>query len=1257
MATININGADITSLAELSTEMGSMGLHLCLVQETHIPGDITIHNPPEWDIPNDPDSLRHRLINVGPPTHSPRAGQDGVGIMISDQLFTHWQALGRPAIPNREYWGTPALTGRVLAVRLPLQPYIHSLTNREDKKDHLWIISVYAPTEASPAELCQDFYDGLVDLVQYIKQIEPHDIVILAGDFNAHVGAKQRDDPPGIGPHTRFPPPKRNQNGARLVEMCRQLQYDLVSTHYKHKPAHTITFIRTTDRTEPEHVQLKNGHILDYFIAPSFLRTQNRIYDSRTYPEAHKQISGADHRMVLLCFRNSQAYIRPYRHPLPKPTQVKTLRLNLTTDRTEKIQNYQKDIGELIQSQEYQNADTMTRPTILTEGMRQIATRTICTTPETSKPWINDEARKAIDEYHTAYKRQKQNPQNPVMLQELKDARKAKKTVVTDAKHEHIRTRTADMNTAAQQHNMTQIYKITDNLTGRDAKTPQGSLRGPEGQEVTDPQDMVELVANHYKVVFNQPPLAEDPLPSTPLPPITPTPTAPTPPPNPPAPPPPPDPPPQINRAGLLRFTYVHVEAGLKRLKNNKAADATGTNAELFKLSGKDGTTTILDQFNDILEQQKLPPQWRTTTIKPIPKTTNPKVCKDLRPISIVPMYMKLLACMLLIIIETHVDQRLLPIHAGFRKGHSLTDLVWTIAQCIEEGKRLHKDIHIIFLDIQQAYDAVPRNPLWRIMREAYEIPTEIVGIIELLYQLPEAKVIFGGMESQQFDLSNGLKQGCLLSPLLFLIYLDYVVRETSTLIRDLGVRWTEADTTRFILNLLFYADDGAVLAESHEDMVRIINLIHAQFHKYGLRLSIPKCKYMPCVFSKNPIPPTPIVIGEQTIDVVEFYKYLGTILTHDGSYTRNITHRIIQARQTFERLALILTSKRLTRQTRYVLYRASVLACLLHNSQVWTPSKPDLQKLEGFQHECLLRMDSHSRRAHLTKDEMRERFDAKTITDLLRTNRGRWEGHIRRMHDPNLGTPCTRIPYTVFYASLERPQPARRASNTLTWRKQIYQDHDALGMPSTEHDLDALAAKRPEWRDIIHRPTFNTERKALRTCPFCRQLLESVDRCVVHICESQTCTSMYPRDPLYAAHIACERKTLADNDDGVTIPPFLTPPTPQGLQPYLHPHPPPPQVPPGHIPPPPPYPPAYHTTGMLTYPHTHPTLTHPPHPHWHAPPTQTQYIHTHTQAQTHQGYAGAYPAGGGTQELSRGDTGGGATTHRTQRTGPIYES
>ena len=114
----------------------------------------------------------------------------------------------------------------------------------------------------------------------------------------------------------------------------------------------------------------------------------------------------------------------------------------------------------------------------------------------------------------------------------------------------------------------------------------------------------------------------------------------------------------------------------------------------------------------------------------------------------------------------------------GFRKGRGTRDQIANICWIIKKARELQENIYFCFIDNAKDFDCVGHNELWRILKEM-GIPDHLTYLLRKLYAGQEATVRTGHGTTDWFQIGKGVPQGCILSPCLFSLYAEYIMRNT----------------------------------------------------------------------------------------------------------------------------------------------------------------------------------------------------------------------------------------------------------------------------------------------------------------------------------------------------------------------------------------------------------------------------------------------------------------------------------------------
>ena len=152
--------------------------------------------------------------------------------------------------------------------------------------------------------------------------------------------------------------------------------------------------------------------------------------------------------------------------------------------------------------------------------------------------------------------------------------------------------------------------------------------------------------------------------------------------------------------------------------------------------------------------------------------------------------------------LQQYVNRELPDVQAGFRKGRGTRDQIANIRWIIEKAREFQKNIYFCFIDYAKAFDCVDHNKLWKILKEM-GIPVYLTCLLRNLYAGQEATVRTGHGTTDWFHIGKGLCQGCILSPCLFNLYAEYIMRKAG---REETLAWIKIAGRN--INNLRYADD-----------------------------------------------------------------------------------------------------------------------------------------------------------------------------------------------------------------------------------------------------------------------------------------------------------------------------------------------------------------------------------------------------------------------------------------------------------------
>ena len=179
------------------------------------------------------------------------------------------------------------------------------------------------------------------------------------------------------------------------------------------------------------------------------------------------------------------------------------------------------------------------------------------------------------------------------------------------------------------------------------------------------------------------------------------------------------------------------------------------------------------------------------------------------------------------------MNHELPDVQAGFRKGRGTRDQIANIRWNIEKAGEFQNNIYFCLIDYTEAFDCVDHNKLWEILKEM-GIPDHLTCLLRNLYAGQEATVRTGHGTTNWFPIGKGVCQGCMLSPCLFNLYAEYIMRNAGLEEAQAGIK-----TAGRNINNLRYADDTTLMAKSEEELKSLLMKVKGESEKVGLKLNI----------------------------------------------------------------------------------------------------------------------------------------------------------------------------------------------------------------------------------------------------------------------------------------------------------------------------------------------------------------------------------------------------------------------------------
>uniref|UniRef100_A0A670IL89 ribonuclease H n=1 Tax=Podarcis muralis TaxID=64176 RepID=A0A670IL89_PODMU len=361
----------------------------------------------------------------------------------------------------------------------------------------------------------------------------------------------------------------------------------------------------------------------------------------------------------------------------------------------------------------------------------------------------------------------------------------------------------------------------------------------------------------------------------------------------------------------------------------------------------------------------------------------------------------------------------------------------------MEKAREFQKDIYFCFIDYTKAFDCVDHSKLWQVLKEM-GVPDHLICLLRNLYVGQEATVRTGYGRTDWFKIGKGVRQGCILSPCLFNLYAELIMRKAG-----LDESQARIKITGININNLRYADDTTLKEESEEELKNLLLRVKEESAKYGLKLNIKKTKIM----ATGPISSWQIE-GEE-MEAVRDFTFLGSMITADGDSSHKIKRHLLLGRKAMANLDSILKSRDITLPTKVRIVKAMVFPVVMYGSESWTIKKADRRRIDAFELWCwrrLLRVPWTARRSNASI--LKEISPECSLEGQIVKLRLQYFGHLMRREDS--------LEKTLMLGKMEGTR--RMGRERTRWLDSVL---EATNMSLTR--LWEAVEDRSAWRALVH--------------------------------------------------------------------------------------------------------------------------------------------------------------------------------------------
>lgn len=491
-----------------------------------------------------------------------------------------------------------------------------------------------------------------------------------------------------------------------------------------------------------------------------------------------------------------------------------------------------------------------------------------------------------------------------------------------------------------------------------------------------------------------------------------------------------------------LQTTIQEVREAIQTLKNNRAPGPGGIMAEMIKYGGDLLLEQLTNLMNMCLRALKLPRVWKTSYIVSVYKKGKRSDPNNYRGLSINCTLTRLFGKIIKKELYEAAGDKIGEDQSGFTRNRSCVDNLFIIQQLIEKRNSRDEETHLALVDLEKAYDSVPRLKLWQALHSLGLNP-QLIKLLKELYNDNITYVKVGSTLSQPIVPTKGLRQGCPLSPMLFNLYLEVALKDWKYRCGPMGVPVGDD----FLFNIHF-ADDQIVIAQDAFDLEFMLRRLHSAYDEWGLKINTEKTEYLVV----NSMANFQVMIDDNSsIKQVNQTKYLGAIIGTEGTSDREIRSRMEKSRKVLGCLNSIWWDKNISKSTKVRIGKTLVESVLTYGSEVWTMSAAVKRKLNAIEMDYLRRGARRSRRERVRNEEIRSIMDAhETVVERVEKRRLRWFGHVLRMNPE-------RWPHRMYH--WQPPGKRKRGRPRRSWIEGVRQSMEE------RHLNEEDAQDRRRWR------------------------------------------------------------------------------------------------------------------------------------------------------------------------------------------------
>ena len=723
-----------------------------------------------------------------------------------------------------------------------------------------------------------------------LDEIAERDVLIVMGDANAKVG-EHVTQTETVG---QYGLGMTNERGEKFIEFCRTNDLAIMNTMFKKHPRRLYTW------TSPD---MKTKNQIDFITIRK--RWKKSISNACTYPGAE---CGSDHNLLIADFK-----ARFQRIPKAMPP------IRYDFDDLDGARRYSVEVrnkfANILLVEEDKTPNELweqTKQTITTAAKNNIARK-----KNKRVHWISDETLKLINDRKRLKKNGVETEHQIYLYKDL--CRRIQKSLRSD-KRTNIDKQCDSINQFGHLNASRDFFRAVKNLTNK-FHPRTDTVKDKEGNVKFESEDVKQRWKEYCSELYSDNTGYNYELP--------------------------------IDGSKEDTPTLDEVKSAISQLKNNKSPGGDEIPSELLKLGGEETASVMLQVCRKIWNEEYWPADYVKSIFVVIPKKGDIDQCSNNRTIALISHASKIMLKIIANRMKAKLDSEISIEQAGFRPGRGTRDQIFNLKMLIEKYREFNRPLYMTFIDYRKAFDSVNHNRLWKIMYDM-GFSTHLIRLIKNLYETQKACVRTTHGCSESFTVTKGVRQGCILSPALFNIYTELIMRKA---LNDFNgnVKVVRQNGTTNISNLR-YADDVVLLAESLEELQTLLDKVRIVSEEFGLMLHSGKTKAMKIIKNAENIDEK-LYVNSDEIEFVNSFVYLGCNINSRYDDSVEINRRIAIAKSACRSLTTIWKDKSIGLRLKLKLLRSLVFPIATYGAECWSLKLSDKKRIQSFETWCYRRM------------------------------------------------------------------------------------------------------------------------------------------------------------------------------------------------------------------------------------------------------------------------------------------------------------